>query len=404
MKDNSLPIWNPHRGNYLEDPYDQLQVLRRENPIHRGVDGNWILFRYGDVKNALSSRDFKTLDLAESIASKNCFLPEGKDLNSISSSAAKWLFFTDPPEHTGLRQAVMNVWAKADFQSVIQRVVTEAIDNLRGRRSIEVVQDFAVFIPIKVICEILGLPYEDHQILRNWVRAFARTLEPFESLYDMLDHDKGARAFQEYVRNSIEEKRRQPDASFISNFLEENRGLSVPLSDDEMISVFIILFFAGIETTISVFSQSILALVTDKEQLEAFKRVRTPRTAVEEFIRYASPLQYTPRIALKDLEIGGFTIERSSKVLLSVAAANRDPEVFADPESLDVTRHPNPHLSFGHGFHHCVGAKLARDEVAAALPAFVETFPRFELADDHSYEWDNIIVNRSLRSLHVAIQ
>ena len=404
INETNLLIWNPFRKGHLENPHEQLTLLREHNPVHKGINGRWLFFKYRDVKFLLTNPVFRTIKLHEQLSSKNRFLTEPDNLNNLVAAVSKWLFFLDPPEHTVLRQLVVKCWNQHKVQTFIEQVVEEAITNLSAKRHVEIVSDFAVYIPTKIICKILGLPLEDYKQLRHQAHHFANVLEPFESLHSMLCCNQNAKEFYEYIETIVKVKKNKPDDSFISAFLIGNHSLENPLNHEEMVSVFIILFFAGIETSIYLFAQSILHLIHNPSQLQMLRNdLSLTYQAIEELIRYSSPLQYAPRTAKKDIEIRGQIIRAGEMIMGCVASANRDPDIFENPEKLDFTRKSNPHLSFGHGFHHCIGAKLARDELGAALPAFIKRFSKIELDPQNLYEWETIIINRGLKSLPVVL-
>lgn len=405
MKNNDLPIWNPFRKGYLENPHEQLEMLRRRNPVHRGVNGRWMLFAYRDVKVVLSQPAFQTISLCEQINSKNRFLEPPRNLNRLSKATAKWLFFIDPPEHPAVRQMVVKLWNQYKVQRYIEEVVAETVENIAGRRTVEIIEDCAVQIPMKIICRILGLPLDNDRQMRQWAYNFARTLELFESLDKLLGYNESAREFYEYIEKVVREKERRPDDSFIANFLAANEAAEKPLGREEIISVFIILFFAGIETSIYLIGQSVLHLLRHPSQMAALRDdlSKTP-SAVEELIRFSSPLQYTPRVPTEDVVIGGQPIKAGETIMCCIASANRDPEIFSDPEQLEIARKSNPHLSFGYGLHRCIGAQLARDEMNALLPAIVKRFSSIELDAAEPYAWDAIITNRGLKYLRVTVQ
>ena len=229
---NNNLTWNPFRKGYLENPHEQLTVLREQNPIHKGINGRWMLFRYEDVKFILSNPTFKTIKLHEQISLKNQFLDEPKNLNRLSTAISKWLFFVDPPEHPPVRQLVLKLWNQYNVQNYIEQVVEETVENIASKKSVEIVSDFAVIVPIKIICKILGVPVEDYRQLRQWAYNFARTLELFESLNKLLLYDKSVAEFYEYMVKIVEDKKHNPDDSFISNFLIGNQVLENPLRSE----------------------------------------------------------------------------------------------------------------------------------------------------------------------------
>ena len=382
----------------------QLRSLRELNPIHRGINGRWMLFKYEDVKFLLSSPIFKTLKIHEMVASKNRLLNGSENFNDISLASAKWLLFLDPPDHTELRSVVAKIWNKVDLRKTIQEVVAEAIEGLSKQKEVDIVKDFSVFIPSKIICKALGLPVEDYSILRNWSYYFNRVLEPFESLHDLLFYNRKAQEFFVYLDRIIESKKQNPDDAFISKFMSSNQSMAQPLSHSEIVSVISVMFFAGIETSVNLFGQSVFHLIRHPEQARLLREDESilPR-AVEELIRYVSPAQYTTRIASEDVTISGKQIKAGDILLGAMVSANRDADVFENPEQLDLTRVANPHLGFGYSLHYCLGARLAREEMSVSIPALFRRFPEIALDPHRNREWETIIINRGLKSLPVIL-
>lgn len=404
MKDANLPVWNPFRKGYLENPSEQFGLLRECNPVHKGINGRWLVFKYKDVKFILLNPTFKTIKLHEQISSKNQFLDEPKNLDRLSRASSKWLFFMNAPEHPVVRQLVVKLWNQYKVQNYINQVVEESAENIASKCSVDIVADFANNIPIKIICKILGLPIENCRQLKQWAHNFAKTVELFESLDKLLLYNKSAGEFYDFVKKNVEDKRRNPDDSFISNFLISNQALENPLNFEQSVSVFIILFFAGIETSIYLIGQSVLHLIQNPAQLQLLRDdLSLTQQAVEELIRFSSPTQYTTRIATDDMEFREQIIKSGDIAIGCIASANRDPEIFENPEALDFTRKSNPHLSFGHGLHHCIGAKLARDEMNTLLPALTRRFSKIEFEGENSFQWHTSIINRGLKKLHVVL-
>ncbi|TAE32045.1 MAG: cytochrome P450 [Cytophagales bacterium] len=400
----TLPVWNPFTKGYRDNPYDHLRLLREQNPVHRGINGRWMVLPYEDVKASLGNPVFQTIQFSDILTAKEPLLPEGHNLHDLSASVAKWLLFMNPPDHTQLRTLVVRIWNQYKVRALIEEVVTEALDRLRKKRHADLIADFAESIPMQVVCRILGLPATDHERLRIWSKGFARAVEPFNSLYDLLALNTIAGEFYAYIEAVLATKRNHPDDSFLSRFMDANDLQDEPLSYSELVSVFIILFFAGIETSVYLFGHTTLNLLLNPEQFQFLREnPACTQSAVEEFIRFACPLQYTPRVPSTDVEIRGVSIRAGEIVMLSLASANRDPAIFAEPERLKLDRTPNPHLSFGHSFHHCLGARLAREEMQVAIPLFVQQFPDVRLHKDCPPVWERLITNRGLQSLPVCL-
>lgn len=397
-------IWNPFHKGYLENPYEQIRILREHNPIHKGINGCWMLFRYDDVKFLLTDPSFRVWETPEMVASKGKFLKGPGNFHALSSMLTKWLIFLDPPDHTHLRALIVKIWNAYAVRDKIQEVVRETLSHLSDKEEVDIVADYAVLIPTRLICRILGLPPEDYAMLRKWSYHLIHVLEPFESLHQLRELNRTAEEFHEYLMEVIWVKERRPDNFFISKFLAANDSLPRRLSHDEIVSTISLMFLAGIETSINLFSQTILLLIKNPRQAEFVRENEfLSIQATNELIRYITPTQYTKRVTMKDIEIRGVKIKAGEPVLGSLVSANHDPDVFDEPDKLDLKRCNNPHLSFGYGPHFCVGARLAIEELSVSIPALLRRYSSIALLNEKSYQWDSLIINRTLKSLHIIL-
>jgi len=399
-----LPVWNPFRNGYRENPSEQLRILRELNPVHKGVNGRWIILRYDDVKTLFTDPSFQTVKFSAELASKAKFLKNGQNFDAISAVAAKWFLFFDPPQHTEIRGPISRIWNTYDIVAEIEDTTEECLQLIADKDRVDIIKEFAVFVPARVVCRILGLPPADYAKFKAWSYSFNSVFEPFATLYDIQKYNRSAEEFTQYMDHVIEKKILRPDDKFVSKLIEENEKVDKPLDRSELISVISFMFFAGIETSVNLFGQAVLYLLAEPVQARLLREDdEVVPTAVEEILRFVSPNQYTTRIAATDVEMRGQAIPKGDFIMGSTASANRDPSVFEEPETLNLRRKKNPHLSFGFGLHYCMGARLARDEITISLPAFFKRFPNVRLDESKMLEWDKIVLNRGLRSLPVRI-
>ncbi len=404
MKNQTPLIWNPFHKEYKENPHEQLRLLREHHPVHKGINGRWMILKYQDLKLLLTDPVFKTVDFSRELAAKSKFLPASENFDQIAAVSAKWFLFFDPPQHTEIRSWVAKIWNTINLQDAIKTITEESLERITGEKEIDIIRDFAVFIPSRVVCKILGLPVEDYAKFKIWSYHFNSLFEPFATLYDLLHYNQSAQEFYDYMNNILAAKKQEPDDAFIGKLLVVNETLGKPLNNSELISIIAFMFFAGIETSVNLFGQSVLQLIRNPEQARILRENDSMITnAVEELLRFVSPNQYTTRIAAEDFEIGGKLIKAGEYLMGATVSANRDPEVFVHPEELDFTRKTNPHLSFGFGSHYCLGARVAREEISVSIPALFRRFPQIALNPEKNYEWDKIILNRGLRSLPVVL-
>jgi cytochrome P450 len=264
----------------------------------------------------------------------------------------------------------------------------------------DVIRDLAYPLPVTVIAEMLGIPIEDRERFKHWSDEAVRSLG-FGSIEDARRSAQANRELRAYLEPIVEQCRREPREDLISALVAaEEQGDK--LSTDEVFSTIILLLVAGNETTTNLIGNGLLALLRNPSQLNILRGDPSLiENAVEELLRYDSPVQFTSRMPLNDVDLGGRTLSAGREVLLVLGAANRDPAQYDDPERLDVTRQDVHHLSFSHGIHFCLGAPLARLEGRIALLALVQRFPSLRLATSEPRRGDNILL-RGLAELPVA--
>ncbi|WEL43397.1 cytochrome P450 [Pseudomonas sp. CBSPBW29] len=274
------------------------------------------------------------------------------------------------------------------------------IANMRLRPEPDIVRDLALPLPIRVISKMLGTPQQDAFVLESWANDLFQGGNPV--LADAIERiNTSAQDFMQYIADHLGRRRRSPARDdFLSFLLEKYEGQ--PLSDDELAANFILLFAAGFETTASVISNSVLALMRNPDQLQLLREhPELMENAVEEFIRYEGAFRLTIRTALEDVEMGDGVIPRGDQVYFVMSAANRDPQMFADPDRLDVMRDAKRHVGFGHGIHYCLGAPLARFEIQSAIAALI----RYDFAPvSGAIEWKESIMFRSMERLPIVFR
>src|SRR5438270_3412597 len=314
--------------------------------------------------------------------------------------------FMDPPDHTRLRALVQKAFTPKTVESLrprVQELVDELLAPALEEGSMEVIDDLAYPLPVRVISELLGVPHEDHETFKGWSKEMARALDPdFATPPDVEERrEQAAKAFVEYFQALISERRRQPRDDLLSALIAaEDEGHK--LTERELLSTLILLLVAGHETTVNLIGNGVLALCRNPQQNERLHRDPSlARTAVEEVLRYDPPVQFTARVALDDIDIDGTTLEKGGQAILLLAAGNRDPEQFADPDSFDVGRPDNRHLAFGLGAHFCLGAPLARVEGQVALEAVASRLDHLSLAVEQPEYKENIVL-RGLAGLPVT--
>jgi cytochrome P450 len=314
----------------------------------------------------------------------------------------------DPPDHHRLRRLVAKVFTPTAIEAMrpdVQRLVDRMLDEAAPRREMDVIADLAFPLPFTVISDMLGIPEgRDRFELRSWSSALVKTFDPILTLDDWNDALDAGDNMREFVEEVIAAKRAAPDDRLLSGLIAiEDEGDR--LSPDELIDQVMLLYIAGHETTVNLIGNGTLALLRNRRELERLQAdPGLDANAVEELLRYDSPVQNSRRITLQPVEIGGFEIPARSVLLTVLGAANHDPDHFGpDADELDLSRaNAASHVSFGGGVHHCLGAFLARLEGQVAIPTLVRRFPSIELARD-TQQWNGRIVLRGLAELPVRL-
>jgi cytochrome P450 len=399
-------LFNPLDPAFRIDPYPVYARLRAEGPVYRAPWGGFVFSHYAPcealLKDPRSSSDFRTSDAFREFVEQ-----QGGDANAGFLGGTRPFLFLDPPDHTRLRGLVNKAFTPRTVEGLrsrIQAIVDELLDRAEGRGTLEVVEEFAYPLPVQVICEMLGVPVKDHATFQDWSRELARSLDPEEFLPpEVIERrQRAVESFGAYFNGLVEEHRAQPRDDLLSALIAAEEA-GDKLSGLELLATCILLLVAGHETTVNLIGNGTLALLRHPGQLALLRDDPSlARGAVEELLRYDPPVQFTGRVALEDITIGGVTIPKGQQSVILLASANRDPAVFAEPDRLDITRGENRHLSFGHGIHYCVGAPLARLEAEIALGTLVQRFPEMRLLSDAPPYKENIVL-RGLASLPVGL-
>lgn len=362
-----------------QDPHALFSHMRSLAPTWRDEDSGMLyLLNYADCMEAMRSPSFGAPDLLRSSPS----FETSASLQFLSNS----LSFLDPPHHSRIRSQIQRSFSVRVLdrsREHVQALVAERLASLRQRRSFDVVGDYAALIPSDVICTMLGVPSEDHEKFGGWLMQQFRLLAPTPpSEQLLLEVDAATAALVDYVGALIERRRAVPEADLISELVALQDTVAEPMSVREMTVTLAILLAGGSDTTKTAIALGTRLLLEHPDQASKLRAdPALMRTAFEEIVRYGGAVVVAnSRKANADTMLGDQAIAAGDFVVPVLAAANRDPARFGDPERFDITRHPNPHLGFGGGVHVCIGNMLARMVGGIAIPALIEAFPALTLA------------------------
>jgi cytochrome P450 len=398
--DPSLSLYRLLDPAVLADPYPLYARLREEDPVHWDPYLHcWVVTRYADVLTVLqrfsadrtpSPEQMRALGLGE--------------IEPIAAVMVKQMLFMDAPAHTHLRKLCSSAFTPRRVELLEERVEAIAhdlIDRVIANGSMDVIGDFAAPFPAIVTAHLLGVPAEDHVQLKAWSADFAEMLGNFQHNPERVGRVlKSVADMTAYFRSAIrEEARVLPDGLIRSLVEAEVDGQR--LSEDEVIANVIVTMVGGQETTTNLIGNGLLTLLRQPERLAEMRdRPEIAGSAIEELLRYESPSQHTGRICHEDTVLGGVPIGKGAAVMAVMAAGNRDPRRFVDPDRLDLERQDNRHLAFGWAAHFCFGAPLARMEGRIAFAALLERLPHLALGDG-KLEWRQNLGLRGLTALPV---
>lgn len=371
--------FNPMAPDFLADPYPTYHRLRTEDPVHQSPLGFWVLTRYEDVVAVLRDPRFAKEPMIAAVAARFGIPPATIGLSMLDR---------DPPDHTRLRGLVSKAFTPRVVEGLrprVQEVVDGLLDGVERAGTMDLIEEFAYPIPVNVICEMLGVPVEDHERFKGWSLDLARGLDSIMLPPDSEVAKRSGMARQglaEYFRALIAERRASPRGDLLSGLIAAEEA-GDKLSEAELLATCVLLLVAGHETTVNLIGNSMISLLRNPDQLRKLRE--NPGligSAVEELLRYDGPVQRTARTPDQDVTIGGRTIPKGEIVMPFIGAADRDPAQFPDPDRLDITRADNRHVAFGLGIHFCLGAPLARIEGQIAINTLLARLPKLALATE----------------------
>lgn len=373
----------------LESPYPIYSLLRTVRPQMEmkipGYDGPgvWLMTRHEDVNAVLRDPRFSAERFRAPIIRDN-----QNRLPAFIQAAAgglRSMLVMDPPDHTRVRKLSNKAFTPRRINALRTRteeIVESLLDEVADADRFDLIHELAEPLPAIVIAELLGVPAEDHRQFRQWSSALINAIGARSQAERVAASAESGQKIFAYLAEIIAARRAEPRDDLISALIaaQEERDA---LTDEELLATCNLILLAGHETTTNLIGNGMLALLREPAELA---RLRSDSallpSAIEELLRFDGPVQATVRVALEDVEMGGKRVPEGAFVIVSLGAANRDPAVFEDPDRLDLSRSPNPHLAFGFGTHFCMGAPLARLEAEVAFEALLRRFPKLDLVND----------------------
>ena len=367
---------------FVADPYQGLKSLREiGKPVWHEQMQVFLAARHSDANDV-----FRNKSLGRIFKDKSPEF-EWDTFNWLHSDS---ILDSEPPKHTRLRSLVAKAFNRNKIEGMrpaVERITAQLLDDIDAKvksgENFDLIADYAEPLPVKIIADLLGFPESEEHLLRPWSQAIVKMYEVNPSEQYQIEAKQAAGEFAEYVRNLAEHRKTNPGQDLITDLamVEEN---GEKLNSHELVATCVLLLNAGHEASVNAFGNGMVAVLQRPDQAALLRD--NPRavteTALEEFMRFDAPLHLFERTATVDTEVGGVEIAKGQKIAALIGAANRDGEVFANPDQMDLTRDPNPHIGFGAGIHFCLGAPLARLEMGVSLPALWEKYPDMELASE----------------------
>ncbi len=401
----ALPLEDPA---FVADPYPLLARLREETPIgyDAGLD-RVVLSRYGDIAAVLRDKRFGRSALHRFSRDELGWPPADPRQANFDAFNDNHLLDSEPPKHTRLRGLLQLAFTPRRVESLqgrIEEILKEQLATLDNE--FDLVAGYAEPLPVTVIAELLGVPHEERHRLRPWSAAIVRMYEPDKTPEVQAEAERAVLDFSDLLRDLVAQRRRTPQDDLITALVQAEQD-GDRLTEKELIDTAILLLNAGHEASVNGLAAGVLALMRNRQHWETLVQAAKTedslplfRSAMEELLRYDTPLPMFERIVLEPLELGGARLEPGDRVALLYAAGNRDPRKFTAPDDIILTRDPNPHLTFGLGIHYCLGAPLARLELGQSLRALCRAFPGLHLVSD-APEYTGGFVIRGLARLDV---
>ncbi|MEZ4944240.1 MAG: cytochrome P450 [Cyclobacteriaceae bacterium] len=390
--------WKPFLRENMLDPYPMYKELRENDPIHQSRTGEWVITRYEDAKAILKDDRFIVGNRAEWLSkAATQHMDKWESFAVIIDALRSFLVFKNPPDHALLRKFIMQAWNSREVDQIINENIEKLFSTIDPSH-FDVVSQLATPLPAMTMTRIFGLPTSDYQYLEDLSHKMIQSLDLYLTFRQIKKMEDATKAFIAYFEKHAAIKLAKPDDGLLSRLIQLNKE-SKTIPHHELIANCFFLFISGEETTAGLIELGLYHLITNNKLNPGIQD--TANTAIEEILRYDSPLQIVVRIASEDVELGKQKIVAGSAVTICLGAANRDPEKFQQPDELLLSRTPNHHLSFGSGVHRCLGDWLAKKEFELLLN-YLGRYDSFKIAKEPV--WKENMNMRSFQSFAISCE
>ena len=376
MSIESFDLYNPP-SDFINDVYKYYNLLREKSPIHKNSDGSYILTRYKDLVGVYRNFKVWSSDKRSEFGAKFGSSP-------LFEHHTTSVVFVDPPDHTRIRKIFQQAFTPKSILS-LERNINKLVDSylviMHEKKKFDFVSDFSFRLPVDVVCSVLGVPSEDRHLIRDWAHKILGALEPKLTHKQFNEGSSAVINFKQYLKDQIKFRKTHKDinkANEVLSLLIEAEGLE--LSETELLHQCIFMLNAGHETSTNMLSHGLNELINHRDQYKSLqKEPGRIDTAIDEILRFQPPIQINNRRCLEKTKLGDVVVPEGTSVHMIIAGANRDPLQFFKPETFDISRSPNRHLSFGLGIHICAGINLARIEAKVAFQSLMSSFREINL-------------------------
>lgn len=403
MAQSSSVLWSPFSPENRANPYPMYERLRLADPVHQTQSGDWFVGRYADVCTVLTDKRFSVINMPEYFRNKEVNTDEATILlDSLYQATSYWLLYLNHTLHSRTREVVLKIWPSLNFEQVVQEAIDEISQEMRLKlqqhqvgtaSAIDLMEDVGKPLPVRVISRFLGFPADKVEQLKEWGDLLASVFEPMLSQRKLLAINQAAADFLAFLDRCITDHELNPRPTLIGQLLTKTDSEGQFIDRKDLISLIINLFVAGEETTRNLIGNGFYLLSIYPEQHE--RLLQQPdllKQAVEEMLRFDSPVQLTSRVATEDVVLDGRLIRAGQQVYICFGSANHDEAQFDQAETFDVGRIKNKHVAFGYGVHFCLGSQLARIMGVAAFGMLMNEFPQLRADTSRAVHRQNLLL------------